>query len=194
MNKCIASAGLLLMLLAAGKILFSDSTATEVQAPVFWHLGLVVGDIDSMDRFYSEVIGLQRVSELLVEDAAAGSGTEGAIIVEDLDSLMGITGTRIQIRQFSDPQHQQFFELIHYPDHPAEVVNRSLTSPLGLAHLALNVPDLNAVVERMVQQGLGSLVSGPRSLPEFDGTRYVFLKDPEGNLVELMEAATGSGS
>jgi catechol 2,3-dioxygenase-like lactoylglutathione lyase family enzyme len=194
MNKWIALSGLLLMLLAGGKTLFSDATATEVQAPVFWHLGLVVGDLDSMDRFYSEVIGLQRVSELLVEDAAAGSGTEGAIIVEDLDTLMGITGTRIKIRQFSDPQHNQFFELIYYPDHPAETVNRSLTSPLGLAHLALNVPDLDAVVERMERHNLGSLVSGPRSLPEFDGTRYAFLKDPEGNLVELMEAVTGSGS
>jgi len=147
-----------------------------------------------MDRFYSEVIGLQRVSELLVEDAAAGSGTEGAIIVEDLDTLMGIIGTRIQIRQFSDPRHHQFFELIHYPDHPADAVNRSLTSPLGLAHLALSVPDLDAVVERTVQHGLGSVVSGPRSLPEFDGARFVFLKDPEGNLVELMESATDSGS
>lgn len=193
MNKWIVSTALLVILLTGGKTLLSDTTAAAVQAPVFWHLGLIVGDLDTMDRFYSEVIGLQRVSELLVEDALVSSGSEGAIIIADLDALMGVNGTRIQIRQFSDPRHQQFFELIHYPDHPAEAVNRSLTGPLGLGHLGLSVPAIDAVLERMVQHGLGSLVSGPQALPEFGGTRYAFLKDPEGNLVELMELAPDSG-
>jgi predicted enzyme related to lactoylglutathione lyase len=30
-------------------------------------------------------------------------------------------------------------------------------------------------------------MSGPQELAEFGGLRYAFLKDPEGNIVELME-------
>jgi len=39
----------------------------------------------------------------------------------------------------------------------------------------------------MEELGLGTLLTGPQALAEFGGIRYAFLKDPEGNLVELME-------
>jgi len=35
------------------------------------------------------------------------------------------------------------------------------------------------------------LMSGPQRLDEFGGLRIVFLRDPEGNIVELMEAGSG---
>lgn len=187
MNKWIATTALMLTLLAGGKTLASDTTPATAQGPVFWHLGLVVSDLDTMDRFYSEVIGLQRVASLLVEDAGASSGTEGAIVVDSLDALMGIDGTRIEIRQYSDQQHQRFFELLHYPDHPAEAISRSANSPLGLSHVGFSVHAIEAVLERMEQLGLGALASGPQALTEFGGLRYAFVTDPEGNLVELME-------
>lgn len=190
MNKWIAAAALTLTLLAGGKTLASDTTPASAQATAFWHLGLVVDDLDTMDRFYSEVIGLQRVANLLVEDAGVSSGNEGAIVVESLDALMGIDGTRIEILQYSDQQHQRFFELLHYPDHPAEAITRSANSPLGLSHIGFSVDSIEAVLERMEQLGLGTLASGPQTLAEFDGLRFVFLTDPEGNLVELMERSS----
>jgi len=190
MNKWIATAALMLTLLAGGKTLASDTTPATAHGPVFWHLGLVVSDLDTMDRFYSEVIGLQRVASLLVEDAGAISGTEGAIVVDSLDALMGIGGTRIEIHQYSDQQHQRFFELLHYPDHPAEAISRSANSPLGLSHVGFSVHSIEAVLERMEQLGLGTLASGPQALTEFGGSRYAFVTDPEGNLVELTERSS----
>ncbi len=190
MNKWIATTALMLTLLAGGKTLASDTTPASTQTPVFWHLGLVVDDLDTMDRFYSEVIGLNRVADLLVEDAGASSGNEDAIVVGSLDALMGIDGTRIEIRQYSDQQHQRFFELLHYPDHPAEAITRSANSPLGFSHIGFSVQAIDAVLERMKQLGLGTLASGPQTLVEFDGLRFAFLTDPEGNLVELMERSS----
>jgi len=190
MNKWIATAALILTLLAGGKTPASDTILASTQAPTFWHLGLVVDDLETMDRFYSEVIGLDRVADLLVEDAGASSGNENAIVVGSLDALMGIDGTRIEIRQYSDQQHQRFFELLHYPDHPAEAITRSASSPLGLSHVGFSVHAIDAVLERMKQLGLGKLISGPQALAEFGGLRYAFLTDPEGNVVELMERKT----
>ena len=193
MNHWITVTGLILMLLAGGNTAASETTTAPAEenaaarAPTFWHLGLVVDDLDTMERFYGEVIGLQRVTNLLVEDAAVSTGSEGVIVVENLDALLGVEGTRIEIRHFSDPQHQQFLELLHYPDHPAVAVTRTTNSPLGYAHLGISVVAVEQVLERMEQLGLGTLLTGPQTLAEFGGLRYTFLKDPEGNLVELME-------
>ena len=136
MKKWLIPTGLIIALGASGNICASETSSapaeetTAAQAPMFWHLGLVVGDLDTMDRFYSEVIGLQRVTNLLVEDSKVSSGTQGVIVVEDLDALIGVDGTRIEIRHFSDPQHQQFLDLLHYPDHPATVVWYPLRSEI----------------------------------------------------------------
>jgi catechol 2,3-dioxygenase-like lactoylglutathione lyase family enzyme len=157
------------------------------QAPAFWHLGLLVRDLDLMDRFYGEVIGLRRVSDLLVEDADAASGAERAILVERLDALMAVRGARIEIRHYSDPQHDQFLELLRYPDHPAETVEHWTHRPYGFGHLGISVAAIDPVLQRMEESGLGQLMSGPQELAEFGGLRYAFLKDPEGNIVELME-------
>ena len=197
MKKWIIPTGLIIALGASGNLCASETSSTPAeeitaaQAPMFWHLGLVVGDLDTMDRFYSEVIGLQRVTNLLVEDAKVSSGTQGVIVVEDLDALIGVEGTRIEIRHFSNPQHQQFLELLHYPDHPANAVKRTSNSPLGFTHLGISVVAIDPVLERMEKLGLGTLFAGPQTLAEFGGARYAFLKDPEGNLVELMERGEG---
>ncbi|MCH8258560.1 MAG: VOC family protein [Proteobacteria bacterium] len=193
MNHWITVTGLIITLLAGGNTAASETVPAPAEenaaarAPTFWHLGLVVDDLDTMERFYGEVIGLQRVTNLLVEDAAVSTGSEGVIVVENLDALLGVEGTRIEIRHFSDPQHQQFLELLHYPDHPAQAVTRTTNSPLGYAHLGISVVAIEPVLERMEGLGLGTLLTGPQALAEFGGIRYAFLKDPEGNLVELME-------
>ena len=54
----------------------------------------------------------------------------------------------------------------------------------GAAHLGLSVPDVDAAYE-----GLSEAVetlSEPRTTES--GTRICFLRDPEGNLVELLDA------
>ena len=197
MNNWITVTVLVIALLGSGNTFASETTPVTTdedaatRAPAFWHLGLVVGDMDTMDRFYGEVIGLQRVTNLLVEDAKVSSGSEGVIVVEELDALIGVAGTRIEIRHFSDPRHQQFLELLHYPDHPAESVTRTSTSPLGFTHMGISVVAIGPVLERMEKLGLGTLLTGPQTLAEFGGVRYAFLKDPEGNLVELMERGEG---
>jgi len=197
MNHWITVTGLIIMLLTGGNTAASETTPTPAEenaaarAATFWHLGLVVDDLDTMERFYGEVIGLERVTDMTVEDAAVSTGSEGVIVVENLDALLGVEGTRIEIRHFSDPQHHQFLELLHYPDHPAQAVTRTTNSPLGYAHLGISVVAIEPVLERMENLGLGTLLTGPQALAEFGGIRYAFLKDPEGNLIELMERGEG---
>jgi catechol 2,3-dioxygenase-like lactoylglutathione lyase family enzyme len=187
MNNWIAIAAFIIFGTATGATVASETKATSEMRPTLWHVGLVVSNLITMDLFYGDVIGLQRERQLLVEDSQVASGTEGAI-VGDFDALMAVNGTRIEIRQYSEPRNQKFFELLHFPDHPAQPVDRGTDHPLGLSHVGLSVTSIDAVLDRMEQWGLGKLMSGPQKLEEFGGLRIAFLRDPEGNIVELMEA------
>lgn len=155
----------------------------------FWHLGIVVKDIDGMDDFYTRVLGLERTTDLAFSDTDTVAYSEGVVPVAGLDNLMGIDKTRVIIRHYSDPDHQQFLEFLYYPGHPATTVNHAVNTPLGWNHLGLKIPDMDRVLAIMQSEGLGSIAGGPAILKEFEGNRYVFIKDPEGNLVELYEKA-----
>ena len=154
----------------------------------FWHLGIVVRNMERMDDFYTDVIGLEQVTDLLVTDTRVEEFAERAIRVQALDALMGIDNTHILIRHYSDPQHSQFLELMRYPDHPADQVERAANLPLGWNHLGITVDDLDRVIEAINAGQGGEIIGGPAVLSEFGGQRFAFIKDPEGNLVELVEA------
>jgi catechol 2,3-dioxygenase-like lactoylglutathione lyase family enzyme len=155
----------------------------------FWHIGLVVADLDRMHEFYSGVIGLEPVTHLYVEDAGVEATRDDAIRVGELDRLMGIRKSRLQLRHYSDPSHAQFLELLTYPDHPAGQVDRAVNKPLGLNHLGLQVDSIDRVMAAISSGGAGKVLNGPVTLPEFGNHRYVFIEDPEGNILELFEAA-----
>ena len=60
-------------LFAALAALLCIATPACADAPPadFWHAGLVVSDLETMDAFYTRVIGLRRVTDLRIEDAGA---------------------------------------------------------------------------------------------------------------------------
>jgi len=187
MKQLIFAAAWLFAAALAGSTTAAETVPASEPPPAFWHLGLIVADLATMDRFYGDVIGLEREPQLLVEDSRAARGSEGAIIVDNLDALMAVDGVRIEIRHYSDPAHRQFLELLHYPDHPSGPTEHWTNRPLGFSHLGISVADIDSVLVRMKQSGLGEHISGPQRLAEFGGLRYAFLKDPEGNMLELME-------
>ena len=153
----------------------------------FWHIGLVVADLDLMHKFYSGVIGLEPVTHLHVEDQRVAQTRDDSIRVTNLDALMGVENSRLELRHYSDPTHTQFLELLTFPDHPADQVERASNKPLGLGHLGLQVDSIERVLTAMSKSGLGSVAGGPVVLPEFGNNTYVYIKDPEGNLLELYE-------
>ena len=191
MPKAIVICLSLIALIATVK---AEETVEKVEATLplagFWHLDLVVRDLDLMHRFYSAVIGLEPVTHLHVEDEGVGVSREDSIRVAKLDTLMGIEKARLEIRHYSDPSHSQFLELLSYPDHPTEQVERAVNRPLGLNHLGLQVDSIERVLSAIDEHDLGTVMSGPVILPEFGHHSYVFVKDPEGNLLELFELNT----
>lgn len=182
--------------MTASKLFAALAASLCIVAPVcaatppadFWHAGLVVSDLETMDAFYTRVIGLKRVTDLRIEDAGAPHRWQDAMRVAALDTLMQTRGTQVEVRHYQGPGAPMAFELLKYDSAPAHRVRRSVTSPLGLTHVGFVVDSLDRVVEAVRREKLGSVLSEPQTLADFGG-RFVFLRDPEGNFIELKEAA-----
>lgn len=178
---------LLISLLIFSRVAYVEEPSTDRSR--FWHIGIVVKDMELMHDFYTRVLGLVNTTDLAFADASTTTITDGVTPIEGLDSLLGIDKTYLKVRHYSDPQHEQLLEFLHYPDSPVDKVSHTANSPLGWNHFGLEVTDIDGILELMQSEGIGTIVGGPIVLEEFKNNAFVFIKDPEGNLVELYEKA-----
>ena len=118
---------------------------------------LVVGDLEKMKAFYTNVFGLKQFDRV---QADIGIDPIDEIML-GLDSGYG-PGSIVLLR---------FTELA--PPRPGAVILGFITD------------DLNALVDRVVANG-GRLHAAIKEMPEMK-VRVAFTKDPEGNLAELVQ-------
>ncbi|MWV64312.1 VOC family protein [Halorubrum sp. JWXQ-INN 858] len=131
------------------------------------HVGITVADLDRAVDFYAGTLGLDVVAEFSVSgdafaDAVAVPGATGSFTHLDAD------GVRV--------------ELVEYDPAADARADAALNEP-GAVHVGFAVDDLDAF-----HAGLDDDVvtlSAPRTTES--GTRICFVRDPEGNLVEVLE-------
>ena len=123
------------------------------------HVGLVVSDLERARRFYGEALGLEEVPR------PANFRFEGAWFRFGDDEIHLLAQADTAARAGQD-------------DAGAGIAQ-------GLAHhLALEVDDLDAACSRLERNGV-PLAGGP--LPRGDGFVQVFLRDPDGYVLELFQ-------
>jgi catechol 2,3-dioxygenase-like lactoylglutathione lyase family enzyme len=144
------------------------------------HVNIVVEDIERAVRFYSEVLGLTRGFEKTLEGAW-------------IDKVTGVAGARALCvfmeaeRKANEPPRTRI-ELLQFlaPDGAAFEGN-SRPNTRGIRHMAFNVDDLDAVIERLQKWGV-EIISEPVEVPFAVGSlgrkRLFYFYDPEGNLLE----------
>jgi catechol 2,3-dioxygenase-like lactoylglutathione lyase family enzyme len=129
------------------------------------HLGHCVTDLTRSRRFYEEVLGFEFWREL-----SPPQGKSAKLLA--LDPPLGSTVCFLRRDTF-------VLELIHYaaPSHRREPERRELDEP-GLTHISLSC-DVDAVRARVEEYG-GEV------LAETDIDVAVFIRDPDGQLIELL--------
>lgn len=134
------------------------------------HAGLTVRDFEKAVKWYYDMFGLRLVSEQVLEKEQ----------VEMLYPLYGIHNTRIRLGFLRAPKGGviEIFEFTPVLDAQKTVWNRP-----GLTHFALDVKNVNKWYNTLKEKGV-YFFSGPQNT---DGTDWVFLKDPDGNLIELID-------
>jgi len=132
----------------------------------FHHVSLSVADLGTQEAWYRSALGLTRTDERLDLPEA---GVRTAV-------LSNGAGLRVELteRAGSSP--------VLYPDPYAATAVQTFT------HLALQVPDLDDAFERLTAEYGAPAVTepGPGATP---GMRYAYIRDPEGNLIELIGTA-----
>jgi catechol 2,3-dioxygenase-like lactoylglutathione lyase family enzyme len=133
---------------------------------VFDHVGLSVADLDAQRRFYADALGLTEVEEAFALPEARVRST----------ILRAGNGLKIELIERGGSAPQEF----------ADPYDGAGTQ--GYFHWAVHVADLDAAFARVLDAG-GREVSPPAPGVR-PGMRFAYVKDPEGNLLELIAPAS----
>jgi lactoylglutathione lyase len=135
---------------------------------VYNHTGQVVTDLERSKRFYQEVFGFRPWYEITPPDEATAK-------LSCLTPPLGVTASYLTLDGF-------VLELMHYsvPGATVSFRPRTMNEP-GLTHLSISVDDVRATAERAVEFG-GSVIE------DSDIGLAVFIRDPDGQLLELLPA------
>lgn len=136
--------------------------------PSAHHVGISVRDLEREVEFYCDVLGLTVEARFEV----SGEAFQTAVDVEGASArFVHLEGGGVRL------------ELVEY-DPAAEASDDPDLNRPGATHLGLSVDDVDGFLAHRPTDV--ETVSEPRTTAT--GTRLVFLRDPEGNLVELLEA------
>ncbi|GAA2767113.1 hypothetical protein GCM10010103_61540 [Streptomyces paradoxus] len=140
-----------------------------------FEVGVVVRDLELMERFYCDVLGCRTERRSRVPESVGGpAGLGGELVVVWLKVPAGGCVKLILPRS-------------------GRVAARVAASPAGrpgLSYLTFHLDDMDPVVAALPAAGARSL-SDP-VVVRAHGRRISFWADPEGNVVELVDARAGA--
>jgi len=135
--------------------------------PTAHHFAVTVADLDRAVAFYRDVLGLEVLTRFSVGGAAFATG-------------VGIDGASADFAHMDAGDAR--VELVEYSPAGDARDESELNQPGG-THLGLEVDDLHAVYEALPDYV--DPIAAPQTTES--GTRIMFVRDPDGTLVELLE-------
>jgi catechol 2,3-dioxygenase-like lactoylglutathione lyase family enzyme len=132
------------------------------------HFSFTVGDIERSAEFYRR-FGFVDVKRYI----SAGPDVDRGADVENAD---------MDILWLRRPEGGPMLELIRYIKHPAGPAGHNST--VGAAHMCFVIDDVFGAHAELMADGV-TFLSDPNE-DEF-GVRWVYLRDPDGNAVELIQ-------
>lgn len=140
----------------------------------FRHIAIIVNDFDKMIDFYSKILGFEvlRIFEIETEDFRKG---------------VGISDAKAKVAHLSIPGNGVEIEMFEYSQKRERMEDLSIANAPGFRHMAFFVDNLEEAYESLKENGIEFysepiLVKEPESVAGF---RFVYFKDPEGNIIEL---------
>lgn len=137
------------------------------------HIGICVSELERSVCFYRDVLGFKELSRLQVEGPEA-------------ERLLNISGGELQAVYLERDGTR--IELLFYPvaGHQQTATPRPMNR-LGFTHLSIRVEDLESAVAAIEQMG-GTNLTETRIDNDAWGTKAVFVTDPDGLRIELLQS------
>jgi lactoylglutathione lyase len=144
------------------------------------HAGFTVRSIDRSMEFYCDLLGLEQVFRWNPQEPY-------------IAELVGYPSVNLHGAILRVPGSDMFLELLEYQGIPIKTVDMA-NGNIGNGHIAFHVDELDPLYERLTKAGVKS-VSPPvtPTIGPNKGGRAVYLIDPDGFRVELIEAARSFG-
>ena len=142
------------------------------------HIAVMVSDLERSRHFYADLLGL----DVKVKVA------HGGWAVETMADLPG--AAIVEYRTYAPETPGITIDLIEYVS-PKSPVGRHAVHHVPSSHICFGVDDLQGLYDRLVTEGV-EFVSPPVHWPPDQGSWVVlFLRDPDGNLLELVDLSIG---
>lgn len=147
--------------------------------PAIAHVGITVDDLDRAIEWYTDVIGLRLIAGPL--EVRASDGGIGAQAVDVFGEAFGAfrqahlaaaNGVALEMFEFSEPRTERRRESFPYWQ-------------VGLSHLCLVDPDLDALVRRIEESGGRRRTSRIWEIFSGEPYRMCYCADPFGNVLEI---------
>ena len=145
------------------------------------HTGITVSNLERSLAFWRDVLGFE------FSHRAHQTG-------EMASEITGVPGAELSLAVVKAPGHK--IEMLEYHA-PADrkVTSTSRPCDVGSVHIALIVDNLDAVLQKIAASGWKAhgkpqaLTVGPNA-----GKRVIYVRDPDGNTIELMQPPDSSSS
>jgi lactoylglutathione lyase len=138
-------------------------------------LGTLVSNIERSVKFYTEVIGFTEAP--------------GFSVGSDLTKDAGLDDQPLKIRVLvlGEGPTATKLKMMEVPGVETQKGNPSMIhSQLGYRYITIFVNDLGAALERLSKADLKPLAKGPVPVPGPGGLLLAVVRDPDGNLIELI--------
>ena len=142
------------------------------------HVGLTVSDIEVSLDFYAELLGGDRQGPWERRGPA-------------VDRVTGYPGVVVRQAFVYPPDGSAVVELLQYVGGSPVVLDPD-NGHAGAVHVAVTVPDLDAVLARLRAAGVAVLSDPIVCSAPMAGYRAVYVLDPDRIRVELLEPPEGS--
>lgn len=141
---------------------------------IFEHFALTVSDLDRSLEFYCGLMGLKEVERHRLEG-------------EMISKMAGKEDVVMQVVRLQSPDSPDFLIDLQQYLSPEGGVSNAKLGDVGHTHICLGVKDIMETYRDLSAKGV-RFVSGPVSFDlDFGVVRVVFLEDPDGSILELME-------
>lgn len=139
------------------------------------HTGVIVSDLQRVQQFYTEVLGLRVLGE--IDSVAPPEGNH-----------TGIPGARRKLvfLAVGNEHRSHLIELVQYIDPPAAAGHLG-KHQIGASHLCFIVEDLQIDYERLLAAGVRFETEPKYSESPGGKLGIVYARDPEGNWLEFIE-------
>ena len=145
---------------------------------------MTVGDVDRAAAFFANVLSFEKTADIEV----AG---------EAYEHLEGVFGVRMRIvRMRLGDESIELTEYLAPRGRPAPPESRS--HDRWFQHSAIIVSDMDRAYQWLRQNKVEHASSGPQLLPEWNknaaGIRAFYFKDPDGDVLEILQFPSGKGA